>query len=122
MIDLDDIKRKVDRFNTHEGNMGIAIRLICRPEFPNDFIASLERVMLTKMNVSATVKLTGGEGKPVCDQYLKTVLGCLQMLPTIPLDQQKAFKYRWQFVLGLATKKVPDCLKLAVAKITEGTQ
>lgn len=89
MIDIDDIKRRVDKFNTHEGNKGIAVRLLCRPELPSDFLTSLERVVLTKMNVSATVKLTGGEGKSVCDQYLKTVLGCLQILPALPLDQKR---------------------------------
>jgi hypothetical protein len=122
MNDLDVIKKRVDKFNTHEGNKGIAVRLLCRPELPSDFVTSLERVMLSKMNISATRKLSGGEGKPACDQYLKTVLGCLQMLPAIPLDQKEAFRYRFQFVLALTTKKVPDCLKLAVAKITEGRQ
>jgi hypothetical protein len=89
MNDHDDIKRRVDKFNAHETNKGIAIRLLYRPELPSDFVTSMERMRLSKMNVSATVKLSSGEGKSACDQYLKTVLGCLQMLPAIPLDQKR---------------------------------
>jgi hypothetical protein len=120
MNDLDDIKRRVDKFNSQKGNKGVIIRLLCRPELPSDFVTFMERaVLVNTMNVSATMVFTRGGGKINGEKFFEGFLGCKLMGPVTPPEQKKAFKYRWQTFYSLDTT-VPDAVKNDVEEIYEG--
>jgi hypothetical protein len=120
MNDLDDIKKRVDKFDSQKGNKGVIIRLLCRPELPSDFVTFMERVVLVKpMDVNATMQFSGGGGKTNGGKFFEGFLGCKLMGPVTPPEQKKAFKYRWQIFLSLDIT-VPDAIKNAVEEIYEG--
>jgi len=115
MNDLDDIKRRVDKFDSQAGNKGVTVRLLCRPELPSDFVTFMERAVLKTMNVNATMELSKISGDPFFESYLS----CQQMGPVIPPDQKKAFKHRWQIFYNLDTR-VPEGIKNSIEDVFEG--
>lgn len=115
MNDLHDIKRRVDKFDSQEGNKGIPVRLLCRPELPSDFVTFMERAVLKIMNVNATIEFSKIDG----DSFFEGYLGCQQMSPVTPLDQKRALKYRWQVFHSL-DPRVPGGIKNNIEMVFEG--
>lgn len=115
MNDLNDIKRRVDKFDSQRDNKGIIIRLICRPELPSDFVTFMERAVLKTMNINATMEFSKIDGDP----FFESFLSCQQMGPVTPVDQKKALKRRWQIFHSLDTR-VPEGIKNNIEKVFEG--
>lgn len=113
--DLDDIKRRIDKFNSQKGNKGVTVRLICRPELPSDFVTFMERAVLRTMNVNATMEFSKIDG----DSFFESYLGCQQMSPVTPLDQKRALKYRWQIFHSL-DPRVPEGIRNSIEMAFEG--
>jgi hypothetical protein len=77
IIDLENIERRVASFKSQQGNKGIVVRLLCRPELPSDFMTSMEHEILTKtMGIDATIVYTPGD---IRDIHKRGLVKCLQL-------------------------------------------
>ncbi|KAH0335217.1 hypothetical protein KCU81_g9092, partial [Aureobasidium melanogenum] len=112
MIDLLDIETRVAKFKSRQGNKGIVVRLLCRPELPSDFMTSMEHDILTKaMGINTTIVYTRG------DAYAIHVQGFSRFLryPQIPSVSWSAMTERlstWiriQNSTGLLESKTAFC-------------
>ncbi|KAH0363890.1 hypothetical protein KCU65_g7120, partial [Aureobasidium melanogenum] len=76
MIDLLDIETRVAKFKSRQGNKGIVVRLLCRPELPSELMTSMEHDILTKtIGINTTIVYTHGN---IRDILMRGLTKCLR--------------------------------------------